>query len=157
MDTTPGQLFYRNDFACPSSPCIFGPRKEGGGDAEAAKNRGVPAHSPKAGIRLSVCLPACLRGCCGIWRRGAGPASSPQRLALLLFVSQPYGDRKRPQGRGTMAHSLGVRACRGAIGDTGRWPEGKHNLPAPTPWELTPPGDDGVHQWDAGHTHTPLP
>lgn len=29
-----------------------------GWGAEAAKNRGVPAHSPKAGIRLSACLPA---------------------------------------------------------------------------------------------------
>jgi len=82
--------------------------------------------------RASVCLPACLRGCCGIWRRGAGPASSsPQRLAPLLFVSQPYGDRKRPRGRGTMAHSPGVRACRGAIGDAGRWPEGGRSLPPP--------------------------
>lgn len=54
----PGQPVYCNDFACPSSPCIFVPRKEGGGDAEATKNRGVPAHSPKAGIRLSACLPA---------------------------------------------------------------------------------------------------
>lgn len=146
---------YRNDFACPSSPCIFGPRKEGGGDAEAAKNRGVPAHSPKAGIRLSVCLPACLRGCCGIWRRGAGPASSPRCLALLLFVSQPYGDRKRPRGRGTMAHSLGVRACRGAIGDAGRWPEGGHSLPAPR--ELAPQEMMGSTGGMQGDLPQPIP
>lgn len=119
LDTRPGQLFNPNDFACPSSPCIFGPRKEGGGDAGAAKNRGCPCPFPQAGHPS-----ACLWGCCGVWRRGADPASSLWRLALLLFVSQPYRDRKRLQGWGTMAHSPGVCACGGAIGDTGWWPEG---------------------------------
>lgn len=118
--------------------CIFLATEGRGWGAEAAKNRDVPAHSPKAGIRLSVC---CLRGCCGIWRRGAGPASSPKSLAPLLFVSGPYGDRKRLRGRETMAHSLGVSAWPAVIGDVGSRPGGGMASAAPRRQLGTTPGE----------------
>lgn len=131
----------------------MGPRKEGGGDAEEAKNRGVPAHSPKAGIRLPAA--------CGVAAgSGGGEQAQPPpqlRLALLLFVSQPYGDRKRPQGWGTMAHSLGARACRAAIGDAGQWPGGEHGRPAPPPWELAPREMMGCTGGMQGDLPQPIP
>lgn len=118
--------------------CIFLSTEGRGWGAEAAKNRGVPAHSPKAGIRLSVC---CLWGCCRIWRRGAGLSSSPKSLAPLLFVSGPYGDRKRLRGWETMAHSLGVSAWPAVIGDTGSRPGGGMASSAPRRQLGTTPGE----------------
>lgn len=145
-----GQLFYRSDFACPSSPCIFGPRKEGGGDAETAKNRGVPAHSPKAGIRLSAGLPAgllrdleegsrpsllptasgsafvCLEALRG-QEEAAGPGNNGSFSGSLRL---PRSDR----GRGTMARMQAQPPSAAAAGDDVGGPSPAHSSsPDPKP------------------------
>lgn len=136
---------YHNDFACPSSPCIFGPRKEGGGDAEAAKNRGVPAHSPKAGIRLSVCLPA---GLLRDLEEGSRPSLLPTVSGSAFVCLEALRGQEEAAGPGNNGSFSG--SPRLPRSDRGRGTVARRWAQPPSAARARPPGDDGVHRWDAG-------
>lgn len=137
----PGQLLYCNDFACPSSPCIFGPRKEGGGDAEAAKNRGVPAHSPKAGIRLSACLPA---GLLRDLEEGSRPSLLPTASGSAFVCLAALRGQEEAAGLGNNGSFSRVRLLRSDRGH-GTVARRRAQPLSTATTGACPPGDNGVH------------